>query len=274
MKLPLILILDIDQTIIGDFCTFEKEYNILNNLPDNKKLLVKYNLFLDNYLKSINFIRPYLLDFIKLMKDKYEKVEIFLYTTSTFKRVEFLEKVFSKYFKFKKIYSRKESIGNYYKSILVIYDDIIKTLKLTKHKKEILENNIIFIDDRANILIDYTEKQIVCTKYNNIYTYDLQAKLLKDYDIDILKNEEIVQSFNAKKHYMYYYDPNSIYYENKDFYLYNLKKLMIQRKEVILNKYDDFFLRLIEIIKKEKYKLFNKETIENINKLLIIDNDK
>ena len=49
---------------------------------------------------------------------------------------------------------------------------------------------------------------------------------------------------------------------------------MIQRKEVILNKYDDFFLRLIEIIKKEKYKLFNKETIENINKLLIIDNDK
>ena len=273
MNLPLILIFDIDQTIIGNQCTFEQEYYILNDVPDNKKLLVKYNSFLDNYLKTIDFIRPHFLDFIKLMKDKYVKVEIFLYTNSGFERVEFLEKVLSKYFKFKKIYSRRDSI-NMQKNILFIYEDIIKTLKLTKHKKEILENNIIFIDDIPNNLGDYSNKQIVCTRYNNIYTYDLQAKLLKDYDIDMLKNKEIIQTFNDNKHYMYYYDPNSYSYEDKDFYLYNLKKLIIQRKEVILNKYNDFFLKLIEIIKKEKYKLFNTETIENINKLLIVDNDK
>ena len=272
MNLPLILIFDIDQTIIGNQCTFEQEYYILNDVPDNKKLLVKYNSFLDNYLKTIDFIIPHFLDFIKLMKDKYGKVEIFLYTNSGFERVEFLEKVLSKYFKFKKIYSRRDSI-NMQKNILFIYEDIIKTLKLTKHKKEILENNIIFIDDRANVLLDYNEKQIVCTRYNNSYSYDLQEKLLKDYNIDILKDKKIMDHFRYYK----YYDPNSDNLNRKDLFLYNIEKLIEQRTEVILNlkdKNNDFFLRLIEVIKKEKYKLFNTETIENINKLLIVDNDK
>ena len=273
MKLPLILILDIDQTIIGNSCTFEQEYYILNSILDDKKLLAKYNSSLDNYLKTIDFIRPHFLDFIKFMKDKYGKIEIFLYTNSTFNRLDFLQFILSKYFKFRKIYSRRESIGNNNKGILVIYDDIIKTLKLTKHKKEILENNIIFIDDRANVLLDYNEKQIVCTRYNNSYSYDLQEKLLKDYNIDILKDKKIMDHFRYYK----YYDPKSDNLNRKDLFLYNIEKLIEQRTEVILNlkdKNNDFFLRLIEVIKKEKYKLFNTETIENINKLLIIDNDK
>ena len=270
MKLPIILILDIDQAIIGNVSSFEKEYRILKTLND-KKLLTTYQSFVDTYIKSIDIIRPYLLDFIAFMKKKYKKVEIFLYTNSTYERIEFLEPILRTKFKFKKIYTRRDSII-YQKNILAIFEDICKILKLNSHKKELLENNIIFIDDVPNNLGDYSNKQILCSEYKYKYYYDLQAKFLNTYNIDITKddNNHILKEFNNNS--VDYYDPQSNIYVISDLYLCNLNKLIKQRENE-LSKCDDFFFKLIEIIKKNKYKNFNDLTIEKINKQLL-DNEK
>ena len=63
MKIPLILILDIDATIIGSVSTIEYEHKILTAYKD-KKLLSSYDKFLQSYIKEHDIIRPHFIDFI------------------------------------------------------------------------------------------------------------------------------------------------------------------------------------------------------------------
>lgn len=109
-------------------------------------------------------------------------------------------------------------------------------------QKEILQKFILFIDDIPNNLGDYNNKQIVCNEYKY---YDLQEILLQKYNIDIVKNEKILNLFQLYN--IDYYNISSPNFEYNDLYLYNLKKLMIQRRNLIY-KNDVFFLRLQEII--------------------------
>jgi len=66
MTTPLILILDIDQTIIGNVNTIEYEYRILTEYND-KKILLSYDNFLQSYVKEHDIVRPYFIDFINFM---------------------------------------------------------------------------------------------------------------------------------------------------------------------------------------------------------------
>ena len=73
--LPLILIFDIDQTLIGDPSTYEKEYNFC------KRFNIKMSDDVEEVFKS-NYIRKDFVNFINFMIKKYKKVEIFLYSNS------------------------------------------------------------------------------------------------------------------------------------------------------------------------------------------------
>jgi len=172
MTTPLILILDIDQTIIGNVNTIEYEYRILTEYND-KKILLSYDNFLQSYVKEHDIVRPYFIDFINFMKKKYKNVEIFLYTNSTYDRIAFIEPILRKKFKFRKIYTRRDTII-FQKNILHIFEDICKILHLNIEKqKEILQKFILFIDDIPNNLGDYNNKQIVCNEYKYYDYYDL-----------------------------------------------------------------------------------------------------
>jgi hypothetical protein len=265
MNIPLILILDIDETILGDnMQTIEYEYLILKQY-DDKKLLSMFDIFFKSFLQEKDVFRPYFIDFINFMNKKYKNLEIFLYTNSTYNRIFLLEQILRNKFKFRKIYTRRDSIL-LQKNILNIFEDICKILNINiEMQKEILKNNIIFIDDVPDILGDYTNKQIVCTEYHYYDYYDLQERFLQTYNIDITKNEKLKKLFNL--HNRFYYDKLSVDIEYNDLYLYNLRKLMIQRKNIIL-KNDDFFLKLIEIIKKHNFKYFNDSNLNKINKLI------
>ena len=255
--LPLILIFDIDQTLIGHPSTYENEYEFC------KRFNIKMSDDVEEVFKS-NYIRKDFVNFINFMIKKYKKVEIFLYSNSPINRCNYLHEIFRNITKLniRKTYNISNSIYAF-KCLLNIYDDIIDILKLHKYKDIILQNNIIFIDNLPDNLSDFKNKQILCNDYEYRYDYDLQEKLKNVYNIDILKNKEYLK-------YVYqYYDPNSNDYNHNDLILFNLKKsLSILEME---NNNDNFFSKLIDIINKHNFKKFNDNNIQIINREI---NDK
>ena len=260
--LPLILIFDIDDTLINccNTSSYELEYTFC------KTFNIKNINNIEEVSKS-KYIRNDFVNFINFMIKKYKKVEIFLYSNSIVNRCNYIQEFIQNITKLniRKTYNRTDSIDNN-KYLLSIYDDIIDTLKLNKYKDIILQNNIIFIDDLPDNLTDFKNKQIECNKYKYRYYYDLQKRLKNVYNIDILKKEYLDFFINKK---IPYYDINSTNIENNDLIIYNLNHslLLLEMEE----NNDNFFSKLINIIKKHNFKKFNDNNIQIINREI---NDK
>ena len=82
---PIVVLLDLDKTLIGDVSPQVEEYSIINNINVELQTLgqkkIPYNKKkLENELRN-GIIRPYLQKFINLLKT-YENVEVFIYTAS------------------------------------------------------------------------------------------------------------------------------------------------------------------------------------------------
>jgi len=259
MKLPYIIIFDIDNTIIGDINYPWCEYATLN------KINIIYNTsYKFDFVNVLNegLLRPYVNEFVDFMKKKYKNVEIFVYTNSKFDWVhnglmENLEKVCK--FKINKPYITYNDSLNGEKLLSNAFDIIIKellikypALKNPNNIKQVFDNRLIFIDDIPNNLSDYPKKQIVCPIYNYTPIYDIYEKLVYTIKIDpdVFNNKEILELFDD--YGMNIYNNNgSIYQQNKK--LQELNYSCKCRYYELLNntaKKDTFFLDLIKILDK------------------------
>ena len=278
-KIPYIFIFDIDNCIIGNI-----HYPITESiLLDLIKMTCKQKNISNKCSKNVNFVnilkkgllRPYFINFIKFIKKKYKNVELFVYTNSSYNwthggLVENIEKA-SK-IKFNKPYFTRENsyqTDNYPKSLSNVFKIIITRLqnkyKILKNKKEILNifnNNVVFIDDIHNNLKDYPGKQIVCPKYEFNKPYDIIKKIKKENKItnNIINNDNIKSYIkeNIKSPFKFKDTTKNEYKVQKFKWAYYSKMESNTKK-------DNFYKKLIKIIKTNKIKDFNFKNIRLIN---------
>jgi len=276
-KLPVIFILDMDETIVG------KCYNIdiyVRSLPNYINDGCKYKEITDycnidnNSLKNSidkNIIRPHFKEFIEEINKHFPTAEFFIYSAGANFYVnyiiEYVEEVIN--FKFNRpLFTRsdisKNSYHDWLKDITGFTDIIMKSLE-NKYKLSnddisfILTNRTIIIDDNKSVWNnDY--RQVKCNQYNYVPIIEFDNNLLKH----IFNNKTYkfnINYFPKIENNMTYQDFISDYHLSM--YL-NYKKVIDTNKKE-LN--DTFFKNLLQLIKpRNKFKIiFGKKIIKSIN---------
>lgn len=190
---PLVFILDLDGTIIGD-CGYQVcIYNIERILKKNKLRISEENLK-SCYTTKSKLIRPFFKLFYLTIKKKYPNSLFYIYTASekewANKEISLIEKTHNIKFN-RPIFTRKECIidntGQYKKSVSSILPIIRK-----KNKHLNIEDKNILVIDNNPTFIDYNSNFILCPTYDYIHFCDLWNIIKRDH----LKISEICTFIN------------------------------------------------------------------------------
>ena len=168
---PIVILLDFDNTIVGDISWLSWEYSLVR--ANHRRIRYQHTLIEGDLNNGL--VRPYFVEFIKIMKSRYHNVEFFVYTASDKRWAEFIiskiEKVLGIRFN-RPIFARDSCItinNSYYKSIEKIQKVLCTALKpkyglLTSYKDF---QSLVLIDNNPRSLIE-REFQITCPNYNYI----------------------------------------------------------------------------------------------------------
>lgn len=221
---PIVILLDMDKTIIGDISPQLEEYYIIKCINEELKSLNKKQITFNfkNFRKELNdnIIRRYLFKFLKLISG-YDNIEIYVYTASDDAWAKIIipqiEKVLG--FKFnrpfftrKHIFTRKHTIvknKKYRKSINKIKPFLFKELKNKYNLQNIDElKNIMLFDDTKNVLLE-KKYQINVPEYNYLKQVDylrrIPNEIMKKFYIIIesrlnLEHSSTIDGFNSNYH--------------------------------------------------------------------------
>lgn len=282
-KLPIIFILDIDNTLIGksneilkynDFLTYIKNSCNRNKIDKKDSVCIKKW----SYKITDDFFRPYLKEFFNGIMDLSKNTEFFVFSLGTFSYVkDMVGLIESKMdgIKFNKPYfSREKSFINdkysYVKDINVYESVIINKLKhkypdITKNSKKIFEERTIIIDDIAIWDDDYRHIKIKPYNFYPIIEYDLHLLELiykNDNLYNYVSNSEIlnIERGNSFQEFLM----------NYHIYMTNLYNTHNKTNHDELN--DNTFKVILESLKRRMYlkdMKITKEYIMNLNKKLV-----
>ena len=285
-KYPFIIILDIDQTIIGTVNQLCKEREVLEyiyNLCKKRRLekcIRQNNVDMQNELND-GLLRPYIKEFIQYCNSKFKNAEIFFYTNSSYNYTNtFLATNVEKALKVKvnkPYFTRENSMiinGKYKKSLVNIFPFIIKSLvkkyPIMKNEKNIdyiIHNRFVFIDDIKENTFEYENRQIICPRYDFRYYNDIPEKLLNKYKM----NPEI---FNSRDILEYLHNMNipiynkrgNIHQQNKEYI--DLWKEQQRKYSEVSKVKDEFFKDLIKEFAKKSVsnEFLSDKNIIKINK--------
>lgn len=283
-KLPLIFIIDIDNTLIGksysllnmkEFYEFVKDSCNRNKIDKNNEICkITEKLWTENINEY--YFRPYIKEFFNGIKNTYPNAEFFVFSTGiniyVKKVVKLIEKHLDNKIKINKPYfSREQSFknnNNYFVKDINVYDNLI--IKTLKHKYPNIEKNIADILNERTIIIDDLEVWEEDYRHIKIKPYmfqpimELSPIILKqiydnDYIYNFMYNSEILQIEKGKNFHEFMF--------NYHLYMMNLyRQLESNNKEEIEDKEFEKLLKLILKLKNKKDNIFNKKILSNINK--------
>lgn len=261
-KEPMVFILDLDGTIIGD-CTYQVIMYNMEELCKKHKIKTKSDDLLNSYKPASKLIRPYFKYFVNRMKAYNPNSLFFVYTASekawATKEIAMIEKTHD--FKFNRpIFTREDCIldsyGQYRKSVKKIWPKIQKH-KVQKQNVLVIDNNDTFIDFASNFLL--------CSTYDYILFFDLWDKIKKEY----LRIMEIYQAIKKLisghkicKHCNFNDEAplNSKQLENKHKWLYKKHKKINMMNRKYVN--DTFWKTLADTIVEKNITHFSKDSIK------------
>jgi hypothetical protein len=225
MDHPMVIVLDLDATIVGDVSWLALEKGLIQKYNQSTSHKIRYNVAaLKNDLKQ-GLLRPYVADALRSIQKKYATIEYFIYTASEAKWAEFLipqiETIIGIKFN-RPIFTRKHcrlKNGIYCKSFEFIKKAVLK--HLTRKYGQISQDPfMIMIDNTERILMESCF-QITCPSYN----YKLPVDLLRNFPIShiplfaphiktIIGMDE-QRSIESRIHFMMYYHKfmHSAYYK-------------------------------------------------------------
>ena len=269
-ELELIIILDLDGTIIGN-CSFQADlYNLQLIQKNNKiKLINNYNLQ-KSYSINSKLIRPNFLYFYKKIKHLYPKCFIYIYTASekkwAYKEIEYIEKNLQIKFN-RPIFTRDDCVLNsnneYKKLVKKILPKIIKNLQ----NKNNIEDKLLIIDNN-NTFIDYLNNFILCKTYDYTYFLDLWKNINYDYYINNNLKKYVNKLIKNKKIYKYMYHDDISNIKKELIYKWKYKKYKKNNKQNNYELNDIFFEKITNEIINNKFNKFNNDTITYLRKIL------
>lgn len=216
---PIVFLLDLDNTMIGDISPQIKEYYLIKylnkeiNKNTNKNYKnIRYNhKLLQEELKRY-IIRPYLNIFLLNIKE-YKNIELFVYTASSDGWAKFIipniEKALN--FKFNRpLLTRKNTLNKGKKSIIHVKRLLYNSLKKKYNLNNINQlKYILLIDNTNNVLIE-KKNLVVCPNYNYIHQVDplrgISKNIIKKYYMIIERELGIPHSHNLYDFYSTYFN--------------------------------------------------------------------
>lgn len=281
-KKPLIIIIDIDGTIIGDIRPQVLLYEINYAIKKiDKKFNILNNKDFDNKLEK-GIIRPYFAKCLKKLKEQNDNIEYFIYTASDKKWATFLVPHIEKIIDIKinrPIFTREhcDSINNsLQKSLTKVTPSIIKTLK-KKYKslnKNNIENHILIIENAHVYESKDISKIIICPTYDYKYPENIPAiiteNIFNKYSQIIIKNINKYISLPSINDYIEF---------QRLYYTYYIQYISSSSKSNNIQLNDKFFLYLSNIIIYKHISIFTPNNIKyisnkinsKINKINVID---
>jgi len=267
---PLIFILDLDGTIIGD-CIYQTIIQNIENVAKKNKIRTTLNKQLqESYQPQSKLIRPFFESFITNIRSHFPNSQFYIYTASekewATKEINLIEKTHNLKLN-RPIFSRNDCIldssGQYKKSVNKILPMIQKN-----NKNNILDQSNIIIIDNNDVFIDYNSNFVLCPSYNSIHFCDAWI----DLKADSLNNANFKDTIDK---YIYtnkicQYDSTSKYCDEINelrhkWYYKKLKKINSINKKY---KNDRFWKKLTNIIIEKKISKFDKQSMEFIRKCL------
>jgi hypothetical protein len=263
---PLVILLDIDGTLIGDITSQITHYEIVQSIKKAKGR-VPYNIkSLQAKLKD-GIVRPYFKSFFEDLRSY--GVEIFIYTASQKQWAEFIIKQIEYAYNIKfnrPIFTRnncKYINNDHIKSVKFVQPSVFKTLKRKYPAITVddIKNNIIAIDNRK--VYDNDAKLVLCPTYNHLVPENIPAfitpQLFITYSKDIY---DIMGKYYSSRQFI----PTSNYMKfERQFYQIYLDQLSNCSKSRPLVKYDLLFKLIRDIIITKKMSSFSQKNIAYIN---------
>ena len=263
---PLVLLIDMDGTIIGDATSSACMHELESNLQS--KALMKGGLEL--YPFKNNLIRPHIESFIKFVTSECN-CTCFVYTAA---EQHWASKVIACFeretgVKFSRpIFSRKDCIlvnNVYRKSIHHISPRLRAALR--KRKQSLLDQNVVLIDNSDVLLPDSDYRRIICTTYAARVPMDI----LKRVDLqEVRNNAHLVAKILFKYGFITKSSYKSVDEMLSNYYLSIAKALYEKDKhhDDIMMGSDTFWLDMESIFRTKRICAFTKETLHHIRKAL------
>jgi len=263
---PLIFIIDIDGTIIGDIKPQVMMYEMNIAL---KKVDKKINVFnVKDFQQKLQsgIIRPYFSKFIKKIKENYTNAEFFIYTASEKQWATFLIPHIEKTLNIKinkPIFTRQHCTfinNSVQKSIKRITPEITRSLKKKYGIIKNLEDKCLIIDNIAVYENNDSHKLLLCPTYD----FKLPENLPAIINEKIFTNhKDIIYSIINK--YMNLPSVNTYLEFQQMYYIYFVKYISNILKTNNIQTRDKFFLYLLNIILYKKITFFPPNTVTYIN---------
>lgn len=263
--MPLVFIIDLDGTIIGDCiyqCEIYKIYLILAKLG----IKIKINDILEEcYKEKTKLIRPYFSYFIQTISKTFPDSHFYIYTASEkkwgIKEIEIIEKNLN--FKFDRPILTRIDCTTHKISNKIEYRKSINEIK----KKIKLKNADFIIIDDKEVYLDNCEHLLKCERYNYKYFCNYWEYI----PIDKIKNKIFLNYLSnlidAKKLNPFY---SLITMKDKtEYYKWLYEKSLEISKENRKYKNDNFWLKLTKIIIDNNITIFNDLSLRFIRKMIL-----
>lgn len=266
---PLIFLLDMDHTIIGEsylqVCRYEL-YDTMKYKADPKQLFYEFD---------VGLLRPHFVSFIKLVNSKYPNAEFFIYTAAEKKWAAHMISNIERYMgiKFNRpIFSRQSCVisnNTVYKSIGKIVPVIFKKLKekYTLNNINDLKKQIVLIDNNKVITDADAYRFIQCPSYEFIVASDVLTGIP-----EFKLQANITSLITILTRYNMFYSIKNI---TKDYHrvvshyyivLSELYKTCGSLDNKSKHENDKFWLNMERIFRNHNIKSFNHKVVRYINK--------
>lgn len=268
-KLPFILVLGVDNTIIGNYRNCVIEYNVIERIfkeciHENNTLPTKcQNIIIDlqDELCSGGLLRPYMKEFMTFCYHKFTNLEVFLYSHTA----SWISPQIEKALKIKVNKTILTDRDTLFADIKKALDKRYPLFRNETHAQKVFTQQTLFIDCNGT-----HPRQIICPKYSFEVYYNIPTKIVAKYNLPLncFDRKDILEYIESRN--IPIYNPNgSIYQQNKNHYM--LEYLLLSKSTELSNselKPDTFFLDMIAAF--EKVTIFTDKALENINKSISV----
>jgi hypothetical protein len=268
---PLVILIDLDGTIIGDITPQIMSYELTKAL---KTANVKYSFDIADFKAKLKtgLVRPYFDTFIKALTTTIPNVEFFVYTASEKSWAEFVIKNIeqSMNIKFNRpIFTRNFCINQdrqYKKSLQFIFPTLLKCFKKkygVMFSKKDLSSNILIIDNNNVYQPQEHKHLIVCPSYN----YRIPENIVCNIKANTFKTQHTLITSVLKK-YIPINSTNDYNMFQKDFYLFYVTFLEQVIKNNLRYANDKFWLHLKDVIISQNIQRFDERNVKYITNVL------
>jgi hypothetical protein len=260
MEKPLVMIIDIDGTLLGNISPQIMIYEM-----KQANIQIKYS-FKDLFQRFDNgLLRPYIDSFIKSTKKRMPNIEFFIYTSSEDRWGAFIINAIEKYLNIKfnrPIFTRKHCFimdRDIRKSVKNVTPLIKRALK-KKYGSDIdLTNRIMMVDNRAVYQSNEHTQLLMCKTYNFAHPENLPVYITEEC---FIKYKNIIQNVYKK----YYNSPELKTYS--DFQLSYYPHYLQELKKINSHVEDKFWFFLNRLMELKNIRIFTPRVIEYMNKKL------